>query len=65
MVFIDRENPREAVQQLKDMEVLVLKGLSVLIAPEGRRSPDGKLGAFKKGAFRIAIATGLPIIPVE
>ena len=64
MVFIDRENPREAVQQLKDMEVLVRKGLSVIIAPEGTRSPDGKLGPFKKGAFRIAMATGLPIIPI-
>jgi putative phosphoserine phosphatase/1-acylglycerol-3-phosphate O-acyltransferase len=64
MVFIDRENPRAAVKQLKDMEVLVEKGLSVLIAPEGTRSPDGELGPFKKGAFRIAMATGLPIIPV-
>jgi putative phosphoserine phosphatase / 1-acylglycerol-3-phosphate O-acyltransferase len=64
MVFIDRENPRVAVKQLKEMESVVRKGLSVLIAPEGARSPDGKLGPFKKGAFRVAMATGLPIIPI-
>jgi putative phosphoserine phosphatase/1-acylglycerol-3-phosphate O-acyltransferase len=64
MVFIDRDSPHTAVQQLKDMEVLVRKGLSVIIAPEGTRSPDGKLGRFKKGPFRIAMATGLPIIPI-
>ena len=46
------------------MEVLVRKGLSVIIAPEGTRSADGELGPFKKGAFRIAMATGLPIVPI-
>ena len=64
MVFIDRDNPREAVRQLQDMEVLVRKGLSVILAPEGTRSADGELGRFKKGAFRIAMATGLPIVPL-
>jgi putative phosphoserine phosphatase/1-acylglycerol-3-phosphate O-acyltransferase len=64
LVFIDRDNPREAVKQLQDMEILVQKGLSVIIAPEGTRSPDGELGPFKKGPFRIAMATGLPIIPI-
>jgi putative phosphoserine phosphatase/1-acylglycerol-3-phosphate O-acyltransferase len=64
MVFIDRDNPRQAVKQLQDMEVLVRKGLSVIIAPEGTRSVAGELGAFKKGAFRIATATGLPIVPI-
>jgi putative phosphoserine phosphatase / 1-acylglycerol-3-phosphate O-acyltransferase len=64
IVFIDRENPRAAVKQLRHIEGLARKGLSVLIAPEGARSPDGTLGSFKKGAFRVAMATGLPIIPI-
>ena len=35
-----------------------------MIAPEGTRSLDGKLGDFKKGAFHVAKNTGITIIPV-
>ncbi len=35
-----------------------------MIFPEGTRSRDGGLREFKKGAFVLAIATGLPIVPV-
>lgn len=40
------------------------RGHSLIIFPEGTRSKDGKLGTFKKGAFRIAIANQLPVIPI-
>lgn len=40
------------------------RGHSLIIFPEGTRSMDGKLGTFKKGAFRIAIANQLPVVPV-
>lgn len=40
------------------------RGDSIIVFPEGTRSRDGTLGAFKKGAFRMAVATGLPIVPV-
>lgn len=39
-------------------------GYSLIVFPEGTRSRDGELHPFKKGAFRMAIATGLPVIPV-
>lgn len=39
-------------------------GYSLIVFPEGTRSRDGELHEFKKGAFRMAIATGLPVIPV-
>ena len=35
-----------------------------MIAPEGTRSLDGKLGKFKKGPFHVAKNTGITIIPV-
>ncbi len=39
-------------------------GYSLIVFPEGTRSRDGELHPFKKGAFRMAIATGLPVVPV-
>ena len=39
-------------------------GLSVMIFPEGTRSRDGELGAFKDGAFRLAIEEQVPILPI-
>jgi 1-acyl-sn-glycerol-3-phosphate acyltransferase len=40
------------------------RGVSLLIFPEGTRSRDGQVGPFKDGAFRLAIQTGRPILPV-
>jgi putative phosphoserine phosphatase/1-acylglycerol-3-phosphate O-acyltransferase len=37
---------------------------AVMIAPEGTRSRDGRLGEFKLGAFHLACATGVPIVPL-
>ncbi|MDJ0959190.1 MAG: lysophospholipid acyltransferase family protein [Acidimicrobiia bacterium] len=39
-------------------------GYSLIVFSEGTRSRDGELHEFKKGAFRIAIATGMDIVPV-
>ena len=38
--------------------------VSVMIFPEGTRAADGELGKFKDGAFRLAIETQLPILPL-
>ncbi len=40
------------------------RGHSLIIFPEAHRSVTGELRTFKKGAFRIAIANGLPVVPV-
>jgi len=64
VVFVDRSDTAAAVAQMKSLEQLTRKGLSVIVAPEGTRSPTGELGPFKKGAFRLAMATGLPIVPI-
>jgi len=39
-------------------------GSSITIWPEGHRSRDGKLQRFRGGAFRLAVETGYPILPV-
>lgn len=40
------------------------KRVSVMIFPEGTRSVDGELHKFKSGAFRLAVETGTPILPL-
>lgn len=40
------------------------RGMSVMIFPEGTRSVDGKIASFKNGAFRLAIESGRPVLPV-
>ena len=40
------------------------KGLSILVAPEGRRVDTTTVGPFEQGPFRAAIATGIPIVPI-
>jgi 1-acyl-sn-glycerol-3-phosphate acyltransferase len=39
-------------------------GMSIMMFPEGTRSATGELGAFKDGAFQLAIDAGVPILPL-
>jgi len=39
-------------------------GASLLFFPEAHRSRDGKLGRFYSGAFKVSVATGVPIVPL-
>ena len=63
-VFIDRDDPKKAVAALQQAEELTRKGLSVVIAPEGTRLDTRSVGQFKKGPFRLAMAAGVPIVPI-
>jgi putative phosphoserine phosphatase/1-acylglycerol-3-phosphate O-acyltransferase len=63
-VFIDRYDHEKAVDGLTPAVEALDEGLSVAIAPEGTRSPSPRLGRFKKGAFRLAIEAGVPIVPI-
>jgi putative phosphoserine phosphatase/1-acylglycerol-3-phosphate O-acyltransferase len=69
VAFIDRADSAAAVTALPGVEEAARKGLSILVAPEGTRMDAQiagplEVGPFKKGAFRIAMATGLPIVPI-
>jgi len=63
-VFVDRLNHDRAVEQLKPALDALKGGLSIVIAPEGTRSRTPRPGAFKKGAFHIAMQAGVPIVPI-
>jgi len=62
--FIDRDNPVAAVETLHTVEERAKNGLSIVIAPEGTRIDTTEVGPFKKGPFRMAMAAGIPIVPI-
>lgn len=63
-IFVDRSNPEKARQSVTEALDRVGDGVGILFFAEGTRSVDGKLKAFKKGAFRTAVSQQLPILPV-
>jgi putative phosphoserine phosphatase/1-acylglycerol-3-phosphate O-acyltransferase len=64
-VFIDRSDSVSAVEAMRPVEIAVKeKGLSLVISPEGTRTRTGELMPFKKGPFRIAMAAGVPVVPI-
>lgn len=64
-VSVDRGNREAAIEALDQAwrEVHEEK-LTMILFPEGTRSPDGRLKAFKKGAFVLAIQGQVPLVPV-
>ena len=63
-VYIERFDKKKAVATLKPVVETLQDGTSVIIAPEGTRSPTPYPGQFKKGAFHIARQAGVPIVPI-
>ena len=63
--MIDRSNRERAIATMDGMARFMTKNsLSLWLWPEGTRSKDGNLQAFKKGFVHAALATKLPIVPV-
>jgi len=63
VAFVDRDSPGDAVS-LRPLEAAARKGLSIVIAPEATATDTRSVGPFKLRAFLIAMATGLPIVPI-
>lgn len=65
-VFVQRDDVRASVRALNDATAIVESGRSFIIFPEGTRykGEEGGAGEFKQGAFRIAVKTGAPVVPV-
>lgn len=65
VAFIDRGNTSQARAALAPaVAKLREERVSLVIAPEGTRSPTPRLGPFKKGAFHIAMQAGVPVVPI-
>jgi 1-acyl-sn-glycerol-3-phosphate acyltransferase len=63
-VRIRRGDPESARKMMEHCRRHLERGSPVLFFPEGTRSPDGRLQAFKDGAFRLAHEVGCPVVPI-
>lgn len=64
-VLVDRRDERSRKQSVDDMKKVLATGLDMLIYPEGTRNRTNEpLKSFHNGAFKLAIDTKKPIIPV-
>ena len=64
VAFVDRGDTKKSIAALAPAIEALKQGTSLVIAPEGTRSPTPRLARFKKGAFHIAMQAGVPIVPV-
>ncbi len=63
-VKLRRGEKVSAMQMMRACRAHLSAGSSIMIFPEGTRSPSGKIRRFKSGAFEIAQAAGCPILPI-
>ncbi len=63
-ISIERGRGRSKLQMIDKAVSAIRDGNSVILFPEGTRSPDGNLQPYKTGAFRLALETRSPILPV-
>jgi 1-acyl-sn-glycerol-3-phosphate acyltransferase len=60
-----RRGDKQSIGEMMSMCAHVLdEGSSIMMFPEGTRSADGKLRAFKHGAFTLAQSGGCPVLPI-
>ncbi len=63
-ISVNRQDRSQAIKALDEAAELMRDDHSaVVIFPEGTRSPTGELLPFKKGAFMMALRTGIEIVP--
>ena len=61
---VDRGNRRALGALERNFARALRSGKNLLIFPEGTRSPDGRMQAFKIGAFLAAVHNGVPVVPI-
>jgi len=63
-VFLDRADSEQAIRSLEPAVDTLRRGIAIAMAPEGTRSPGAAIGRLKKGAFRLAMAARVPLVPI-
>ena len=63
-VFIDRKNAMQNIRSMEESLKLLKKGHSLVIYPEGRINDSGKLNSFRNGCLKLAVKSGVPVVPI-
>jgi len=63
-IKLERDNPQSFAKLVRNCSRKLSSGNSIIIFPEGTRTPDGEIKRFKEGAFRIAQLSKMPILPI-
>jgi len=63
-IGVDRGRGADAMRSLDEAVEKIKRGVSVLLFAEGTRTEDGKLQPFKRGAFHLAVRSGVPVVPL-
>lgn len=63
-IYIDRSSTQSAIESLNAAKKQLSDGSSIIMFPEGTRNSTNALLPFKKGAFRMALDLGIPLLPI-
>lgn len=63
-IYVDKSSPNALRRTMSRAERLLSKGMSIVVFPEGSRTLDGRMHAFKRGAFMLAREFSLPVVPL-
>lgn len=63
-IYVDNSSPGAIRRTMATAERQLAGGMSVVVFPEGSRTPDGRLKRFKRGAYILAEEFHLPVVPV-
>ena len=63
-VSLRRGKKGSITRMMRDCRAQLKRGSSILMFPEGTRSPDGRMRRFRQGAFTLAQDAGLPVVPI-
>jgi 1-acyl-sn-glycerol-3-phosphate acyltransferase len=63
-VCVDRGNVRSVRGTMDACRSWLERGVPVMMFPEGHRSPDGEIHDFHGGAFKLAVDSAAPVLPI-
>ena len=63
-IYVDNSSPSAVRETMATAEKRLAGGMSVAVFPEGARTLDGRMHAFRRGAYTLAMEFGLPVVPI-
>lgn len=63
-VFVDNSSIVSRRDSIVKAKEVIEGGISIIMFPEGSRTKNGGLSPFRRGAYKVAIEMGLPIVPI-